>query len=182
MDSPSLQNFVNFFGGAGNSSFSVTIQSDLAQLHTVTNALSAVVAPDYYDDSWNWTPASVNVNLNLIDGSYHDVHVRLQPGITVIVNAPDGSKTIVGGKMTVTAAGPDSRLVGTEAIFSGSFSSPTGIEDGPYSYTWTVVANNGRVVPVVSGSLSGYEGTVPDLTFTAVRNVPPPLPVRMLHQ
>jgi uncharacterized delta-60 repeat protein len=72
---------------------------------------------------------------------------------------PDPTFGFFGAPPTIAGAG-------TVVTLAGLVSDPGGANDAPYSYSWTVSADNGATVPGVSGTVSTYTGAVPDFSFT----------------
>ena len=93
--------------------------------------------------------------------------------VSLVVTDKDGGSspasivTLTVGNVapTPTVTGPTTADEGTSLAYQGSFTDPGQAFDGPYSYTWTVVADNGQVVAPVTGNVP-TTGAVPDLAFT----------------
>jgi hypothetical protein len=94
---------------------------------------------------------------------------------TVTLTVRDGQNASGSGQATLTAtnvapavtftASPATADEGTAVTFSAGFADPGGMLDGPYSFTWNVVAGNGQNVPNLTGTVTA-PGPVPDFRFT----------------
>jgi uncharacterized repeat protein (TIGR03803 family) len=140
LDSNSLDNVLSVQASAANQDLAngvvpttVTVQANSSNISAVASALDAVVSPtiNVYDSDYNGYISAqipVMVTLNLTSGSYQDVAVSLQPGVTLVINGVDGSTTFVGGSPAFILN--SGNVIIQHALFRNATDAPTILVNG----------------------------------------------------